>query len=182
MLTDPLIVLGRAMSNTDPFCNEELFRWIEFQAKLGSRRPGSPAGKANEDFIFSQLEDFGLSNVRRESVPVTHWQAEEAALHLGANSFSVFGIPYTAFSPDGGVAAPLVYAAPDCLFGRADWKGKIVVAEIGFPPLDTSLLLRLALGKQDSENSLPNVTPKAEKKLRFLQQHFGSFRPLSCRQ
>ena len=40
---------------------------------------------------------------------------------------------------------------------RDAWRGAIVVAEVGFPTLDTKLMLRIAAGKYDPEGTLPLV-------------------------
>ncbi len=142
------------MTQPASFSTDELFRWVELQVAMGARRPGSSAGRANEDFLFEELRRFGLSEVRREVVPVTHWRCEAASLLVGSEEVPVFGIPYTKFSPDEGTTAPLVFAEPKALSSRADWRGKIVVAEIGFPQLDAELLMKLALGQHDPRGKL----------------------------
>lgn len=149
------------MSTRDSFSADELFKWVEVQAAMGARRPGSPAGRANEDFIFDKLKAFGLSDVRREPVPVTHWDPTETSLMVENVPISAFAIPYTALTPTNGIEAPLAYASPDSLRGSPDWKGRIVVTEIGFPALDASMLLRLSLGNYDAKGDLKDMSHPA---------------------
>ncbi len=137
-----------------PFDEGELYRWVEHQAAMGERRPGSPAGKLNEDFLEGRLRAFGLANVRREAVPVSHWTCDEASLRISGRAFPVFGIPHTCFTPRDGLEAELVHAAPGLFRAPAAWRGKIVVAEIGFPPLDPAALVRLAMGVHDPDKDL----------------------------
>ncbi len=136
------------------FDSNELYRWVEEQAALGSRRPGSAGGRANEEFLLDRLRSFGLPEVRSEEVPVTAWNCDEAALTVAGKPYPVFGIPFTAFTGAGHLEAPLIHAEPGALSAPASWRGKIVVAEIRFPALDTARLLRLALGKYDPDGDL----------------------------
>jgi hypothetical protein len=128
----------------DLFSSDELFGWVEQQASFGPRRAGSEAGKKNEGFVFSRLESFGLEKVRREPVPVTYWNAERASLLVEGADISSFGIPFTAFTGPGGIRAPLALAS-----ATKEWKGRLVVADIGFPDLRAKWLKRLALGTYD---------------------------------
>ena len=43
------------------------------------------------------------------------------------------------------------------LEGSKDWRGKVVVTEIGFPPLDAKLLTRISMGYYDPDDSLACV-------------------------
>ncbi len=143
------------------FSEDELFEWVERQAALGPRRAGSPAGIQNEDFLFSQLTAFGLKRVRREPVPVTHWNPKRSAFEVEGRLFEIFPIPYTALTREAGVEGSLVFAKGRDIIGSAKWKGRIVVAEIGFPALDAARLLGLSLGSYDPENTLTKVNHPA---------------------
>lgn len=92
---------------SEAFSADEIFSWVKIQTALGPRRPGSPAGKANEDFLFSKLGEFGLANVRREEVPVTHWEAHVSSFVTRDKELECFGIPFTAFTSEAGIDAPL---------------------------------------------------------------------------
>lgn len=151
----------KLVSPGDPFHEDELFRWVEAQSAFGPRRPGSAAGRANEDFIFSKLKDFGLSDVRREPIAVTHWDIEGQSLTVAGRQIESFGIPYTALTSPEGVRATLVHARSNDFRGSDRWRGRIVVAEVGFPPINASLLRKIALGEYDPHDALQEVAHPA---------------------
>lgn len=136
------------------FDADELYGWVVRQAAMGERRPGSPAGRRNEEFLTAKLEEFGLRSVRQEAVPVTHWTCSTASFRAGSREFPVFGIPFTRFTSAAGTTAPLVHADAKLWRAPEAWRGKIVVAEIAFPALDPNQLARLALGVHDPEGDL----------------------------
>ncbi len=142
------------LMRTESFSSDELFEWVKVQTALGPRRPGSPAGRANEDFLFSKLTQFGLSNVRREEVPLTHWEAGETSFSAAGKQIEAFGIPYTTFTGRQGIEAPLTWADPKSLRSHKDWRGRIVVTEISFPPLNPAMLRKLSLGENDPDGDL----------------------------
>ena len=145
----------------DRFDSEQMFGWIKDQASMGARRAGSAADRQNEDYIEAHLRDFGLEKVRREPIPITHWAAETHSVEIDAGSgfkpVDSFPIPYSAFTAPEGREARLVFADPATLWHRADWKGAIVVTEIGFPDLDVKLLRKFSLGQYDPDGSLDLV-------------------------
>jgi len=139
----------------------EMFGWIERVAGMGPRRPGSPADQENEDFLVEQLCAAGVEAVRKEPIPITYWEAQDSVLELdegdGFRSMDAHWIPYCSFTPEKGIEGPLVYADPKRLIQGGDWKGKIVVTDIAFPPLDLSLLLKVSLDSYDPDGTLPAV-------------------------
>lgn len=143
------------------FDEAQLRGWVEQQTALGPRRPGSPAGRANEDWLRDQLLAFGLSEVRQEAIPITRADANSWSLRVGSGDeleeLDCFPIPYTRHTAAAGVTGPLVFAERRRLWHHADWRGAMVVAEIGFPPLNVGLLQRLASGRYDPEGTLPAV-------------------------
>jgi hypothetical protein len=127
---------------------------------MGPRRPGSAAGHENERFLEAELRRLGLENVRAEPIPIVHWAATEHQLEVGEagdagalEPLEAFPIPYTQFTPLAGLEAPLVWAEPTRLWHRADWQGRIVVTEIGFPDLDVGMLLKVARGAYDPHDT-----------------------------
>lgn len=151
------------------FNAEELFGWVEAQVALGARRPGSAAGRANEEMLEGMLRSFGLEAVRSEPIPITVWEATDSCLEVSQpggpfEELEAFPIPYVAFTGDSGVEGPLVYADRRTLrHGAAldSWRGAVVVTEIGFPPLPLGLLLRLAAGLYDPHNTASAVSHPA---------------------
>ena len=147
--------------SSDRFDSEQMFGWIRDQVSMGARRAGSAADRQNEDYIEAHLRDFGLEKVRREPIPITHWAAETHSVEIddgsGFEQVDSFPIPYSAFTAPEGREARLVFADPATLWHRADWKGAIVVTEIGFPDLDVKLLRKFSLGQYDPDGSLDLV-------------------------
>jgi hypothetical protein len=140
---------------------DEMFGYVKDQAAMGARRPGSPAGKANEEYLEKHLKDLGYENVRAEPIPVAYWRPEETSLEVvvegGAKPVDAFPVAFAAFTGADGVEAPLVYAKPKAIFGRRAWRGAIVVTEIGFPPLNISQLAGFGLGSHDPDGSMLEV-------------------------
>ena len=151
----------KVIEMTSSFDAAEMFSWIERMAGMGPRRPGSTADRKNEDFLVEQLRAGGVEAVRKEPIPITYWEAHNSVLELdegdGFRPTNAHYIPYAAFTPERGIEAPLVYADPKRLIQGGDWKGKVVVTDIAFPPLDLSLLLKVSLGSYDPDGSLPEV-------------------------
>jgi hypothetical protein len=149
------------MRTKNSFDAGEMFGWVERMAGMGPRRPGSPAGCQNEDFLVEQLRTGGVEAVRKEPIPITYWEAHNGVLELdegdGFRPMNAHWIPYCSFTPEKGIEAPLVYADPKRLIQGGDWQGKVVVTDIAFPPLDLSLLLKVSLGSYDPDGTLPEV-------------------------
>lgn len=147
------------------FDQKEMEGWIEAQYLLGPRRPGSPAGRRNEDYLEERLGELGLVHVRKEPIPIVHWDARSFELLAGVDGrlepVNAFPIPYTAFTKQSKVTAPMVFADSSALFQRADWRGKVVVTEIGFPSLNASLLQRVGLGVHDPDGNIKEVSHPA---------------------
>ena len=135
--------------------------WIREMASFGARRAGSPAGLANEDYLTGKLLEFGLANIRQEPMAVECFQPEKSLVEIetgaGRRAFDAQWIPYCRFTPPEGIETRLVYADPDAFFHTADWRGKVVVTEIGFPQLDVGLIAKFSMGKHDPDDSLKDV-------------------------
>lgn len=146
------------MTKPIEFNRAEMMEWVEHQAAMGPRRPGSPAGHQNEAFLLEKLKAFGLESVRKEPIPITYWAAEEYSLEVGKadqlKPLPHFYIPYTRFTPEAGVQAPLVYVDPKSLSVPKDCEGAIVVTEITFPPFDTELMMKLGMGQYDPDHNI----------------------------
>ena len=146
--------MGRQLT----FDADRMYDLVVRQARMGARRPGSAAGRENENFLEDSLRDFGLEAVRREPIPITRWESRDACLEVNRDGVfeevTSFPIPYTAFTPGGGIEAPLVYAAPGRIWHRGDWSGAVVVTEIGFPSLDVKLLTKIIPGLFDPDDTI----------------------------
>jgi len=121
----------------------EMLVWIEHMYSLGPRRPGTKPDLACEDYLEGMLREAGLSDVRKEPIPIRVWEADSYCLSISCppaafDEVPAFCIPYTAFTPPEGVQGRLVYVPDNSLANSlsGSWKGKIVVADIEFPKLD----------------------------------------------
>ncbi len=142
--------------------------WIEQQCSFGQRRAGGPGGALNEEFIFNKLNEFGLTNVHKEEIPVEYSEATEWSLKIQGQKIDSYPIPYTAFTGrelnnnNTINQFELVYANPNNPFaGNKSWHGKVVVTEIHFPKLDTGLLTKLSLGLFDPDHNIQDVNHPA---------------------
>ena len=138
-----------------------MMKWIKDMSGFGPRRAGSPAGHKNEDYLIEQLKNFGLEDVHKESIPVEYRETQRAVLELdegeGFKPIKAQWIPYSAYTPDEGIAGNLVYADPNKLLQGGDWKGKIVLTDISFPMLDVKLIAKFSLGQYDPEGNMLDI-------------------------
>ena len=78
----------------------ELVGWIEEVVAQGIRRPGYPADKWTEEFIFQKFASLGLESVRLEPVESAYWKDSHAELLVGAGADSAtiecFPVPLSA--------------------------------------------------------------------------------------
>ena len=143
------------------FASHEMMEWVREMAAFGARRAGSPAGLANENYLIGKLQEFGLGNIRKEPIPVEHYQPEKSLVEIdtgaGLTSFAAQWIPHCQFTPPEGLEANLVYADPKAFMYSADWNGKVVVTDIEFPLLDVELIGKLSMGKYDPNDNLKEV-------------------------
>ena len=85
-----------------------MLRWIDEVVVQGIRRPGYPADRWAEEFIFDKFEHLGLQSVRFESVEAALWKDSHALLKIVAGQrtteFECFAVP---MSEPTGVEGPL---------------------------------------------------------------------------
>lgn len=134
--------------------------WIRRITGFGIRRPGYAQGLEVEKYIEACFTRFGLRDVRREPVPVNHWEPAATTLRVGAADAELpcFPIPYTAWTDPGGIEAELAYigdGTPDD-FDEADVAGKIVVADARFGELSAAALKTGAFFVRDPGQTIPD--------------------------
>ncbi|HOX28260.1 MAG TPA: M28 family peptidase [bacterium] len=145
---------------------EEMMGCIEDMFAFGPRRIGTPPDLKCEDYLADALRASGFENVRKDPIPVRVWEAKDYKLSVRSASekefeaVPAFYIPYTAFTPAEGVDGELLYVEP---FDAADhllknWKGKVVVANIRFPKLDTDELSRFSMGLHDPQGAVKGIS------------------------
>ena len=138
----------------------EMLSWIRRIVGFGTRRPGYPQSLQGEQWLEEMFRQLGLVEVRREPVPVNGWMPKTTSLQIASDQseFPVFPIPYTAWTPSAGLAAPLVFVGegrPEELTG-VDLRGRIVVAEMRFADLPGAALKNGAHFIRDAHQSIPN--------------------------
>lgn len=88
----------------------EMLGWIDEVVAQGIRRPGYPADRWAEEFIFDKFEQLGLQSVRFESVEAALWKDSHAQLTVVARQrtteFECFPVP---MSEPTGVEGPIVH-------------------------------------------------------------------------
>ncbi len=148
--------------------SREMFQWIEDIFNLGPRRPGTAPDLAGEDYLATKLVEAGLSDVRKEPIPIRVWEADKHSFSI-VNPYGTveeipsFYIPYTQFTPEQGVRGRLVYVPDNIVtLSLADsWKGKIVVTDIEFPQLDTRLLEKIGFFTYDPDGNIEETSHAA---------------------
>jgi hypothetical protein len=147
------------------FSANKMMNDVRFIVGHGSRRVGSPGDRALELDLADRLHSYGFENVRLEPMNVKVWNEGKASLQVFDRtgqlilSPDIEPIPYCAFTPESGVSAELIFA--NSTADLDECRGKIVVAEIGFPDLNTDLLLRIAIDKHDPDDTLKKVNHPA---------------------
>ena len=78
---------------------------------FGVRRPGYAQSLAVERWLEAAWQEAGLTEVRREPVPVNCWEPTRTALATADDALEVpcFPIPYTAWTPTAGLEAQAVF-------------------------------------------------------------------------
>jgi hypothetical protein len=135
-----------------------MLSWIREIVSFGIRRPGYPEDLRTESYLEEKFREFGLERVAKEPVPVNYWRPSRTSLSLDGSDFPCAAIPYTAWTPNGGLSAEAVYVGEGSAeeFDRADVSGKVVVFEARFGDLPAGLLKRNALVVQDEGNTIPD--------------------------
>ncbi|MEZ6148192.1 MAG: hypothetical protein R3B91_22725, partial [Planctomycetaceae bacterium] len=140
----------------------EMVDWIRDIVAKGIRRPGSPENLATEDFLAKKIEEFGLTDIRREPVDVHYWASTEVALLLGEHRKQIpcCGVPYTAWSPAEGIEAEAVSIGHGSAaeLDAVDLDGRIAVMELRFGTLSVPALRSGAHFVHDPHDTIPNGT------------------------
>ena len=111
----------------------EMIGWIDEVVAQGVRRPGYPADRWAEEFIFDKFEHLGLQSVRFESVEAALWKDSHAELSVVAGQrtteFECFPVP---------MSEPTVVEGPLARWDPADpagVAGKVALYELRFGSL-----------------------------------------------
>ena len=138
----------------------EMLGWIRRIVGFGTRRPGYDQNLEVERWLEETFRAFGLTEVRREPVPVNRWEPAMTSLVFTTEGveFPCFPIPYTAWTGSQGVAAPVAYLGegkPEEL-AAVDLNGRIAMAEMRFADLPGAALKNGAHFIRDAKQSVPD--------------------------
>jgi hypothetical protein len=136
---------------------EEMMDWIREIVSYGIRRPGWPADLKTEDFIEAKFKRFGLDSIEKEPVPVNRWIPSNTSLAVAGKDTECIAVPYTAWTGDSGIEAPLVYigeGTAEQLEGK-DLAGKIAVLDARFADLSAGMLRAGELASYDPDGNIP---------------------------
>lgn len=154
--------MGGSMEGFEP---DRMRAWVERQVSFGARRPGSPAGEANAQYLEKELIALGLDRVRSEPIALHAWDLQDHQLEIATDdgwvTFSSFPIPYAKFTGKKAITGELVYASHREIRPKASWKGRIVVTEIAFPQLSANQILKISLGLYDPDQTVEGTTQPA---------------------
>ena len=137
----------------------EMLGWIRRLVGFGTRRPGYPQSLQVEQWLEAKLLEFGLTEVRREPVPVNYWEPSEATLTFPASAIEgpCFPIPYTDWTGAAGVEAQAVFVGEGSPeeFNGVNLCGRIAVVNMRFADLPGAALKRGARFIHDAHQSIP---------------------------
>lgn len=124
--TNPLDWQNRPLVGT-----EQLLSWITLLSRYPHRLAGTPSGHQAEDDIEAEFRRIDGLEVGVDEMNIPLWQANANRLSIGSREISVSFVPYSGFTPEGGLSAQLVYARNGSSrdFRKIDARGKIAVVD-----------------------------------------------------
>ena len=142
------------------FDTSQMLATIQRIVGFGVRRPGYAQSLAVEQWLEAAWQEAGLTEIRREPVPVNCWEPTRTALATadGTLDLPCFPIPYTAWTPAAGLDAPAAFvgngSADD--FKGVELRGRIAVLEARFTELTGAALKRGASFVRDAGKTIPD--------------------------
>jgi len=113
-------------------------------------------------WLEQKLNEFGLANVGREPVPVNCWEPSRTTLCFQSELQDIpcFAIPYTSWTPSGGIAAEAAYLGEGtgADFDAVDVAGKLAVVDARFGELSAAMLRAGAHFVYDPDQTIPDGT------------------------
>lgn len=143
-----------------------LMGWVNAFFDLGPRRPGHPAATAAEELTERVFGDVGLTDIRRDPISLTCWDAQSWSLELEISGkwepFRSFYVPYAELTPKDGIETKAVYVGDGSSrgFARRNVKGTLVVADVHFTRLRPGLMKLLASHVCDPEGYFNKLGPQ----------------------
>lgn len=149
---------------------EEIFSWIEYLSQWGHRKTGTPEGRKSAEYIEAKMKEFGLSDVKIEKTPSMCMDVDEYSLQIDGDNVECFFANGTNRDAEEGTLkmdneeSEFIYLGAgneDDMEGK-DIKGKIVICDIYFNPMDISKLIDIFDGADvyDPEGKLKKPVKK----------------------
>jgi hypothetical protein len=151
-----------ATSVTGPggFDARQMLATIRRVVEFGVRRPGYAQSLAVERWLEGAWQEAGLTEVRREPVPVNCWEPARTILAMadGTQEVPCFPIPYTAWTPTDGLEAQAAFLGNGMAgdLERVDLRGRIAVLEARFAELPGAALKQGASFIRDAGQTIPD--------------------------
>ncbi len=158
--------------------SEEIYQYVRDVCATPHRRPGTPEGHRAEDYIAAKFREFGLSQVTREPINITVWNARNWKLKIEQAGkiidFPCFYVVNTGFTGPRGVSGEMVYAGMGRPkdFDKVDVKGKIVVAECTFPDFPVGRIKTIFNGGYYTSDPGNTLNRKTSQVLTFVRRNF----------
>ncbi|MFC1792801.1 M28 family peptidase [Planctomycetota bacterium] len=156
---------------------ENYFCTLGTNPELGFRWAGTTAEHATGIRIEKEMREMGLSNVRREAVPVDVFEFKKASLTVGSREMACSAFTGVRSTPEGGVTAEVVYvkggSAAD-FDAVGDVSGKIVLVDY----LPNSWWLSVPAfeaAHRQAAGIILTITPEDPKYYLIHSQALGSF-------
>lgn len=122
---------------------QEIFSWIKDLTQWGHRKTGTPEGRKSAEYVEGKLKEFGLEDVRIETVPSMCMIVDDYSIEIEGQTFESFYINGTNRGAESGrfsfgkngEESEFVYVGQGLPedFEKIDVSGKVVVASIVLP-------------------------------------------------
>ena len=148
--------------------------WIRDLCQTPHRRSGTPEGHRAEGWVADRFRELGLDGVTLDPIPIPVWTAARATLTVEGQPAPCFPVIHTAFTPAGGLHAPLAFVGTGTArdFARTDVRGRIAVADVPFPRMPTGLLMRGLKACYHLSDPDGQVALSTTQFLNFVRQNF----------
>lgn len=127
---------------------QEIFSWIKDLAQWGHRKTGTPEGRKSAEYIEGKFREFGLEDVRIETVPSMCMIVNDYSVEIEGETFESFYINGTNRGGESGrftfgkngEEAEFVYVGQGLPedFEKVDVRGKVAVVSIVLPEMGTT--------------------------------------------
>lgn len=144
---------------------DEIYGWVQDLTEMGTRVPGTKAGKQAQAYVLQGFTAFGLKNTEVVKSITTNWRCNDWSLTVSGKEIPSYYMTHTlnngtygTFStPEGGLDAEIVYLGEgsDSDFKRVDVKGKIVVSDVVMSDVPVGLAKFTSYLFYDPDHTLP---------------------------